>query len=163
MNNEGTVINKYIIMNPELCQINDIIINNVNNYNRRFEYYEIVCKWKLVFDNDISIDFKSKLMYRILVLSHNLGKNLKKLNHFKRPGLEFSHISETNITVRTRLYHMTYGNYMEQPMPMVERLINRKLYKIYELIKALDDKDLTLHMGARETGKADIHYSSDED
>ena len=45
MNNEGTVINKYALMNPELCQINDIIINNVNNYNWWFEYYETVCKW----------------------------------------------------------------------------------------------------------------------
>ena len=31
MNNERTVINKYAIMNPELCQINNIIKNNVNN------------------------------------------------------------------------------------------------------------------------------------
>ena len=62
MNNEGTVINKNTIMNPELCQINDMIIFMVNNYKRRFRYYEIVCKWKLVFDNDISIDVKSKVM-----------------------------------------------------------------------------------------------------
>ena len=58
---------------------------------------------------------------------------------------------------------MTNKKNMEQPMPMVERLINRKLYKNHELIKTLDDIDLTLHMGAHETGKADIHYTSDED
>ena len=46
MNTEGTVINKYAIMNPELCQINNKIINNVNNYDKRFEFYKIVCKWK---------------------------------------------------------------------------------------------------------------------
>ena len=38
-------------------------------------------------------------------------------------------------------------------MPMVERLINRKLYRNYELIKTLDDIDLTLHMGPYDTGK----------
>ena len=64
MNNEGTVINKYSITSSELCQINDIIKNNVYIYNRRFEIYEIVCNWKLVFDNDISIDVKSKVLYR---------------------------------------------------------------------------------------------------
>ena len=69
MNKEGTVINKYTIMDPELCQINDTIINNEHNYKRRFEYYEIVCKWKLVFDKDFSIDVKSKVMYRISVFS----------------------------------------------------------------------------------------------
>ena len=117
-------------MNPELRQLNDLIKNNVNNYNRRFKYYEIVCKWKLVFDNDISIDVKFKVMYRISVLSHNLEKCLKnKNNHYKRQGLEFSHISEINITFITRLDPMTNKHYIEQPMPMVERLIKRKLYK----------------------------------
>ena len=71
MDSERTVINKYTIMNPEFCQINDRIENNVNIYTRRCKYYEIVCKWKLVFDNDISIDVKSKVMYRVSLLSHN--------------------------------------------------------------------------------------------
>ena len=56
MNNEKTVISKYTILHPELCQTNDISINNVKKYKRRFEYYEFVCNWKLVFDNDNSID-----------------------------------------------------------------------------------------------------------
>ena len=103
-------------------------------------------------------------MYRISVLRHTLEKNPKnKNNHYKRQGLEFSHISEVNITFITRLNHMTDKHYKEQPMPLVERLINRKLYENFELIKTLDDIDLTLHMGAHETGKADIHYSNDED
>ena len=63
MNNEGTVINKHFIMNPELCQINDITIYKLNNYNGRFDYYENVCKMKLVFDNGLSIDVKSKVRY----------------------------------------------------------------------------------------------------
>ena len=32
-----------------------------------------------------------------------------------------------NITFITRLDHMTYNHYIEQPMPMVERLIIGKL------------------------------------
>ena len=35
-----------------------------------------------------------------------------------------------NFTFKTRLEHMTYKHYVEQPMPMIERLIDRKLYKI---------------------------------
>ena len=42
-------------------------------------------------------------------------------------------------------------------MPKVERLINRKLYKHYDLIKTLDNIDLTLHMGAHENGKKDVY------
>ena len=79
MNNEGTVINRYAILKLELCEINSIIKKNVNNYNRRFRYSEMQCKWKLVFENDIFIGVKSKRMYRISVLSHNLEEYLKKL------------------------------------------------------------------------------------
>ena len=127
MNNEGTVINKYTIVKPELCGINSITKNNVNNYNRRFEYYEMQCKWKLVFDNDFFIDVKSKKKFR-WAESHNFERYLKnKVIHYKRRGLEFSHISEMKITFITRLDHRTCKHYIEQPMPMVEKLINKNL------------------------------------
>ena len=54
---------------------------------------------------------------------------------------------------------MTNKHYIEQPMLMVERLIDRKLYRNYELIKTLCDMDLTLHVGPYETRKE----NSDED
>ena len=36
---EGTVSNKDANMYPELSEINNIIINNVNNFDKRFEHY----------------------------------------------------------------------------------------------------------------------------
>ena len=51
---------------------------------------------------------------------------------------------------------MAYRHYLENPMPMVERLINRNLYKKYNLIKSLDGTYLLVHMGAHGTGEADI-------
>ena len=129
MKTEGTVLNKYAIMKPELCEINNLLKNNVNIYDKRFELYKIVCKWKLVFENDISIDVKCKVMYRISALRHSLGKYQKnEINCYRRQGLEFSLLSETNITVITNLGFMTYKHYTEQPLPMVERILNRKLY-----------------------------------
>ena len=53
-------------------------MNNVIIYDKRLEIYKIVCKWKLVFDDDISIDVKSKVIYRISVLRHKLEKYKKK-------------------------------------------------------------------------------------
>ena len=133
---DKSIINKYNIMNPELKEINDIIKDYVNDYNRKFEYYTVVCNWNFMFDNGVSLDVKSKKPYRFRVLHKNLEKYLKiKINHYKKDGLEFSHISEMKITFKTRLDHMTYKHYSEQPMPMVEKIINKKLYKNYELIK----------------------------
>ena len=41
MNNEGTVINKYNIMNPELCQKIDIKETRVNDYKRRLNVIKL--------------------------------------------------------------------------------------------------------------------------
>ena len=72
MNTEGTVYKIYAIMNPKLFEINNIFRSNVNNYDKKFELYKIVCKWKLVFYNDISVDVKSKVMKRISAFRSNL-------------------------------------------------------------------------------------------
>ena len=57
---------------------------------------------------------------------------------------------------------MTYKHYMEQPMPMVEKRINRKLYKNEDFIDTVDHIDLTLHMGGYERGKDNICDSMGE-
>ena len=41
---------------------------------------------------------------------------------------------------------VTYKFFIEQPMPMVERMVNTRLYKNNELIRTLDNIGLTLHM-----------------
>ena len=103
-------------------------------------------------------------MYRISVFCHNHEKYLKKkIKYYRGQGLEFSHISEMNITFITSLDFMTYEHYNEQPLLMLERRINRILYRKIELIGFLDKKDLFFHMGAYENGNVDVHVSSDED
>ena len=46
--------------------------------------------------------------------------------------------------------------------PAFHGIINRKLYKKNELIKTLDNIDLTLHIGPHENGRRDVYDSSDE-
>ena len=116
-----------------------------------------------MFNNDISIDVKPKVLYKISAFHSNLEKYLKnKINYYRIQGLEFSYIAEMNITFIS-LDFVTYKHYIEQPMPMLERILNRKLYIKNELIKTLDDIDLTLHLGPYENGREDVDYSSDED
>ena len=42
-----SIINKYCFKSPELIEIEKILQNHFFNYNKRFEFYEIICKWKL--------------------------------------------------------------------------------------------------------------------
>ena len=108
MNTDGTVINKYTIINPEPCELNKILKNNVNKYDKRFEIYKIICIWKLVIDNDTSIDVKSRVMCRVSVFRRNQVKYLKnKTISHGRQGSEFSYIAEMNNTFVTRLDFMT--------------------------------------------------------
>ena len=53
VDDERAIINKYSITNPKLCQINDIVKEHVDDYNRKFEHYTVVCNWYLVFDNNV--------------------------------------------------------------------------------------------------------------
>ena len=103
------------------------------------------------------------MLYRISVFRINLEKYLGiEINYYRIQGLELSYIAEMNITFTKSLDFITYKHYMEQSMPMVERVFNIKLYKSYELTKTLDDIALTLHMGAYEHGSREVYDSTDE-
>ena len=45
---------------------------------------------------------------------------------------------------------MTYEQYINQPMQMVERVLHKKLYKNPELVEKLKDLHFTLHMGPKQ-------------
>ena len=76
---------------------------------------------------------------------------MRKIEYFRKQGLRFSHILEMNITFITRPDLMTYEHYINQPMRMVERVLNKKLSKNPELVRMLKDMHLTLHMGRKQS------------
>ena len=98
--NDKSIINKHKIMKPELGEINDITKSHVKTYNRRFRFYEVECKCKSIFVNDISSNIKSNnIMYKTEIPSVSFEKCLKgRIIQFKKKGLSFSYISEMNIT-----------------------------------------------------------------
>ena len=58
--------------------------------------------------------------------------------------MRFSHILEKNIAFMRRLYIMTYEHYLQQPVSMLRRLFNKKVYKNPELVEMTKDLYLTL-------------------
>ena len=99
-------------------------------------------------------------MYNTETPSLDFEKCLKgRIIQYKKKGLNLSHILEMNITFITNYDQTNYKHYPEKPMPMVERLINKKFYKNYGLIKTFDG----IHMTWYETGVAVMPYVSDED
>ena len=60
----NTIISRYHIPNPNFLDIENILIKYVNDYEKNFVLYLIICKCKLIF-NDLTYKFKFKRMYNI--------------------------------------------------------------------------------------------------
>ena len=50
---------KYCIKNPEFFKIEDILNKHIDDYQKKIEYFVIICEWKLVFDNNIIFCIKT--------------------------------------------------------------------------------------------------------
>ena len=59
-----SIICKYTIKNPSFLHMEGILKNYVDDYNKKFEFFLILCEWKLNFSDTI-INFKSHRLYNI--------------------------------------------------------------------------------------------------
>ena len=60
----GFIRARYSVIDPDFQNIEDILKNYVLDYNKKFESYSIICKWKLHF-SDILVSIKSELWYSV--------------------------------------------------------------------------------------------------
>ena len=44
-----SIISKYSVINPDFLPIENIFKKYVLDYNKKFEFYLIICKWKFIF------------------------------------------------------------------------------------------------------------------
>ena len=135
-----SIISKYTVENPSFFHMEDILKNYVDDYNKKFEFYSILCNRKLNFSDTI-INIKSDRLYNIKrkYASWNLRINLiSKIEYFESIGHKFSHISEMNIVFIADLRNMTYEHYLKTPKPMIEWAIIKKLANNPKLIKAFN-------------------------
>ena len=47
-----SIVTKYRIKNPEFFKIEDILNKHIDEYQKKYKYFVIICEWKLVFDNN---------------------------------------------------------------------------------------------------------------
>ena len=101
-----SIISKYYVTNPSFLPIEDIIKKYVKLYNKKFEFYLIICEWKLHFTDTI-IYVKSEKLH-IIHRGWDLRRYLiAKIENYTRCGYKFSHISKMNITFITDLRNTT--------------------------------------------------------
>ena len=133
-----SIISRYTVENPSFLHMQNILKNYVDDYNKKFVFYIIICKWKVLF-SDIIINVKSDRLYNIHPDGWNLRRTLfSKIEYLEKDGHKFSHISEMNIVFITDLKNMTYENYLKIPKPMIEWTMIKKLANNPKLIKAFN-------------------------
>ena len=133
-----SIICKHTVENPSFFHMVDLLKNFVDEYNKKFEFYIIVCKWKLHFSDTI-INIKSDRLYNIYIPRRKLRLYLlSKIEDFETADRKFSHLSEMNIEFISNLRNMTYQHYLQIPKPMIEWNIIRKLATNSKLIKAFN-------------------------
>ena len=88
---------RYIIQTPDFLKIDNTLKNYVPDYNKKFEYYTIICKWILHFYN-IIVSVKTNLMSSISIGYYLRNFLLSKIKYFENHDYKFSHISEMKIT-----------------------------------------------------------------
>ena len=132
------IISKYTVENPSFLHMQDILKKYVDDYNKKFVIYIIICKWKLHF-SDIIINVESNRLYNIHRPSWNLRSYLiSKIEYLENKGHKFSHISEMNIVFISNLRNMTYRHYLQIPKSMLEWTMIKKMATNPQLIKAFN-------------------------
>ena len=133
-----TIISQYTVGNPSFLHMEDILKNYVDDYNKKFVLYIIICKWKLHFSDTI-INVKSDRLYNIHPYGWNLRRTLMSKTEFlENDGHKFSHISEMNIVFISDLRNITYEHYLRIPKSILEWTLIRKLTTNPKLIKAFN-------------------------
>ena len=133
-----SIICKYTVKNPSFFHMKDILKKYVDDYNKKFVLYIIICKWKLHFSDTI-INIKSDRLCNIYIHSRKLRPYLiSKIEDFEGSGYKFSHISEMNIEFISNMRNLTYEHYLQIPKPMIEWTLIRKLATNPKLIKAFN-------------------------
>ena len=131
-----SIISRYTVTNPDFLHIENKLKNYVLDYNKKFEIYVIICKWKVHFSDTIVsvednpwISFSAGYYLRDSVLS--------KIKYYEKLGHKFSLLWEMKITYISDLRDSTYEHYLNQPKSMMEWKLNAILAKNPELIKVL--------------------------
>ena len=126
----------FCVKKPDFFENEVIFKKTLENYNKKFGFYLIICECISNFTDTIILVKSEKLckLHRGWKLEKYL---ITKIDSFSRPGYKISNISQIKITFITYLRNMTYEHYLKQPMHMIEWVLNKNLYKNPELIKTL--------------------------
>ena len=109
----------------------------ISTHNKSFDIYFNYCEFKTQFDKNFYSYLKTNYVY---------NKEIEKINIdlifciecTESKAYKFHKINQKTINIISDICNITYKNYINKPMPMVERRINFIIAKNPSLINSFD-------------------------
>ena len=129
----------YIIINPNLDEVDKILNDCITSHNKKLNIYFINCEFNLVFDNYFKIHIENNFCFNIDNITKIKSFLIYSIDYYKLQGYGFCNINEERIikTISDEC-NITYKHYIDQPMQMVEIRLNFVFDIPPQLINALD-------------------------
>ena len=126
----------YIIINPNLDEIDKILNDYVTSHNNKLNIYFINCEFYLVIDKNFKIE--SNYCRNNDDITKIKGYLFYWIDYYKSQGHDFNHINKMIIKTINDKCNITYNHYINQPMDMVERRLNFVINRDPQLSNTLD-------------------------
>ena len=130
---------KYFSNNPNLFEVDKILSDYIERYNKKFDLYLVNCEFKLELNDNFNPHIKRECFYNTKIIS--MKKYLLYwIEFFMSRGYKFFKINQMTINIIGDRCNMTYEYYINQPMSMCQRKINMNIAKNPLLKNSLDRK-----------------------
>ena len=140
LKNNKYLYTKYIIENIDIDEVDDIFDKYINIHNKKFIFYYIDCQFQIKFKDNVFAKLEINNHYNTDYI------NIKNYLLFYIDSciygtFVFDNIINMEIIMISCRCNMTYKNYLNSPMSMLERRINLVIGKKPQLIKSLNFKE----------------------
>ena len=138
--NNKCLYTSFINENIDIDEVDDTFDKYINIHNQKFIFYHIDCQFQIKFKDNISAKIKINQHFNTDYINI---KNylLFYIDSCRYGNFVFDNIIKKEISMISCKCNMTYKNYMNSPMSMLERSINTVIGKNPQLIKSLDIKE----------------------
>ena len=139
---DNVTTNTFVVQNPEINNVRSILKDYVKEHLYQFIQFNIMCRWELCFSDNSSLSPISNIT---IFPNGNINTTINKLfrrfysniNYARKQGLELISVREMKIVFRSHFRNITFRHYLESPKPIIETILNKKIYNNPKLIDCL--------------------------
>ena len=137
--NDKFFYTKYTINNVNIEDFDKIFNYYISTHNKKFDFYYIDCEFEILFDINYTANIEINYHYNTDYINMN-SYLLFYIDSCELAENKFKNINHMIISTISCKCNMSYKNYINHPMSMIERRINCIIARNPRLINSLDRK-----------------------